>query len=246
MSLPVFLWADGELPVPGSAVELVGPEARHAVTVKRLCPGEQLVLIDGRGHGVHATVTGTSGKDRLLVAVGEGVEKRASVPQVTVVQAIPKSERAELAVDLATQAGADRIVPWQASRCIAKWGAKADKALLKWRNQALASAKQARRFTVPDVAPLATTTDVAALIARTDGPALLLHEEAAVPFASLDYSQAQEVLLVVGPEGGLSPAEVERFTGAGAQAVKLGPEVLRTASAAFAALSALGVLTSRW
>ncbi|GAA4786346.1 16S rRNA (uracil(1498)-N(3))-methyltransferase [Corynebacterium canis] len=246
MSLPVFLWSCGELPARGTEVEFTGPEARHAVTVKRLAIGEQFLLIDGRGTGVIATVTAVDAKDKLRVSVGEGVDKRARKPRVTVVQAIPKSERAELAVDLATQGGADRIVPWQAERCIAKWGGKAEKAVAKWRNQALAAAKQSRRFSVPEVTELATSAEVAELIRGGDGVAVLLHEEASVPFASLNYRAAAEVVLVIGPEGGLSPDEVARFTEAGAQAVRLGPEVLRTASAALVALSALGVLTDRW
>lgn len=246
MSLPVFLWSSGPLPAPGSAAVLQGPEARHALVVQRLGQGEQCMLIDGRGHGVIVTVTGGSGKDTLQFVVERGVEKQALRPRVTLVQALPKSERSELAVDLATQGGVDRIVPWQAERCIAKWGQKAQKGVAKWRNQALASAKQSRRLDVPEIADLASTKDIEALIRNCNGIAVLLHEESAVPFASLQYADVEEVILVVGPEGGLSPDEVERFTEAGARAVVLGPQVLRTASAAFAALAALGVLTQRW
>lgn len=246
MSLPLFLWSSGELPSPGSRAVLTGGEARHAVTVQRLTVGEQVLLSDGRGHGVIATVTCSSGKDTLELTVGESVEKQPRKPAVTIVQALPKSERSELAVDLATQGGADRIVPWQAERCISKWNNKAAKGVAKWRNQVIASAKQSRRFSVPEVTELATTAEIEQMIQSIDGVALLLHEEAAAPFASIDYRDLQEVLLVIGPEGGLSPSEVERFTNAGAVPVVLGPEVLRTASAAIVALSALGVLTDRW
>ena len=142
MSLPVFLF-DAPIPSDGTQIELTGPEARHAVTVTRLRVGERIMLVDGRGTTAEVLVTAVSGKDRL---VGD-VEKRTQVPQPTpqaiVVQALPKSERSELAVDLATQAGADVIVPWQASRCVAKWqGAKREKGVAKWRAMAVSAAKQ--------------------------------------------------------------------------------------------------------
>jgi len=233
MSLPYFLTDD-----PAAGV-LTGAEAKHA-HVKRIAPGEHIMLIDGQGTTAVTRVT----------SVGAGrvdgvVEKQQFVPQptprVTVVQAVPKGERAELAVDLAVQAGADRIVPWISHRTIARWPAnKQAKQVEKWRAQALASAKQARRAWVPEVRDLVTTNQLAELL-RDSGLALVLHEDATDSIRDVEFGE--DVWLIVGPEGGIGEDELEVL---GARPVKLGPEVLRTASAAFAGLCAIGALTSRW
>ena len=240
MSLPVFVHPG---PFEGE-VSLGGQEGRHAVTVKRIRTDEQILLIDGRGTWATVTVTAITGRDALTGRVEEvGVDEQPR-PRVTVVQALPKAERSELAVDLATQAGADEIVPWQAERCVAKWvGAKAAKGVAKWEAAALAAAKQSRRTRIPAVHEPVDTAGLATLLAgRT---ALVLHEESATPLREIDLD-VEELVLIVGPEGGIGPEELERLTAAGARAVKLGPEVLRTASAAMVALSAIGVLTARW
>lgn len=233
MSLPYFLTDD-----PAAGV-LTGAEAKHA-HVKRIAPGERIMLIDGQGSTALTRVT----------SVGAGrvdgvVEKQEFVPQptprVTVVQAVPKGERAELAVDLAVQAGADRIVPWISHRTIARWPAnKQAKQVEKWRAQALASAKQARRAWVPEVRDPVTTNQLSALL-RDAGNALVLHEDGTDSIRDVEFGE--DVWLIVGPEGGIGEDELEIL---GAQPVKLGPEVLRTASAAFAGLCAIGALTSRW
>ena len=233
MSLPYFLTDD-----PAAGV-LTGAEAKHA-HVKRIAPGERIMLIDGQGSTALTRVT----------SVGAGrvdgvVEKLQFVPQptprVTVVQAVPKGERAELAVDLAVQAGADAIVPWISHRTIARWPAnKQAKQVEKWRAQALSSAKQARRAWVPEVRDPVTTNQLAELL-RDAGLALVLHEDATDSIRDVEFGD--DVWLIVGPEGGIGEDELEAL---GARPVKLGPEVLRTASAAFAGLCAIGALTSRW
>ena len=232
MSLPYFLTDD---PAAGT---LTGAEAKHA-HVKRIQPGERIMLIDGQGSTALTRVT----------SVGAGrvdgvVEKQEFVPQptprVTVVQAVPKGERAELAVDLAVQAGADAIVPWISHRTIARWPAnKQAKQVEKWRAQALASAKQARRAWVPEVRDPVTTNQLSELLQERH--ALVLHEDATDSIRDVEFGE--DVWLIVGPEGGIGEDELEIL---GARPVKLGPEVLRTASAAFAGLCAIGALTSRW
>ena len=137
---PYFLTED-----PASG-RLTGPEGRHAVTVKRIGVGERIMLTDGAGITAEVDVTDITGKDTLAGTVIELTEHAPPHPRVTIVQAIPKSERAELAVDLATQAGADEIIAWQADRCVAKWdGKKAPKAVAKWQAAADSAAKQSRR-----------------------------------------------------------------------------------------------------
>ena len=162
------------------------------------------------------------------------------------VQAIPKSERAELAVDLATQAGADEILAWQADRCVSEWAAKqAPKALSKWESAAVAAAKQSRRTRIPAVRGPVTTRQLCQEI--SGARALVLHEDATLRLKDLDdLDTAETIYLLVGPEGGIGEEEVAQLTAAGATAIKLGPEVLRTASASMVALASIGTLTSRW
>lgn len=240
MSLPVFVHPG---PLHGT-VTLDGPEGRHAVAVKRIQPGEQILLIDGRGTFAVVSVTQVSGKDRLVGEVGERGTDPQARPAVTIVQALPKAERSELAVDLATQAGADAIVPWQAQRCVARWsGPKVEKGKAKWEATALAAAKQSRRTRVPQIHDPVSTGELSALIEGKT--AYVLHEDSATPLREVDLT-AEEIFLIVGPEGGIGEEELAQLTAAGARAVKLGPQVLRTASAAMVALSAIGALTSRW
>ncbi|MDO5031043.1 16S rRNA (uracil(1498)-N(3))-methyltransferase [Corynebacterium sp.] len=244
MSLPVFIHPDLSAAEPAHPVALEGPEARHAVTVKRMGAGERLQLVDGSGLRVDATITEVSGKDQLTATVDAVVLDPAPTPRVVVVQAIPKSERAELAVDLATQAGADEIVVWQADRCVARWDAKkAPKALAKWEAAATAAAKQSRRSRIPAVRGPLSTPQLAQEI--QSARALVLHEEATESIKNVELG-AEVIYLLVGPEGGIGPEELARLTEAGATPVKLGAEVLRTATAAMVALAALGVRTQRW
>ena len=247
MSLPVFIHPDLSAAQAGDAITLSGPEARHAVTVKRMQQGEKLALIDGTGIRLTLTVTETSGKDHLTGTVESVTQLPEPNPRVTVVQAIPKSERAELAVDLATQAGADEIIAWQADRCVAKWdGKKAPKAVAKWQAAAEAAAKQSRRDRIPQVrGPLTTRQLVVELAERAESASVLvLHEEATESIREVGLHG--EVFLLVGPEGGIGEEELTTLREAGAVAIKLGPEVLRTASAAMVALAAIGMRTERW
>ena len=233
MSLPYFLTDD-----PASGV-LTGTEAKHA-HVKRIAPGEHIMLIDGQGSTAVTRVTSVApGRVDGVVEKQELVPR--PTPRVTVVQAVPKGERAELAVDLAVQGGADAIVPWISHRTIARWPAnKQAKQVEKWRAQALASAKQARRAWVPEVREPVTTNQLSELL-RDAGLALVLHEDATDSIRDVQFGD--DVWLIVGPEGGIGEDELELL---GAHPVKLGPEVLRTASAAFAGLCAIGALTARW
>ncbi|QCB28962.1 16S rRNA (uracil(1498)-N(3))-methyltransferase [Corynebacterium endometrii] len=256
MSLPVFIHPGLGSSQAGQPVYLSGAEGRHAVTVKRIHPGERINLIDGTGATATVTVTKTSGKDQLTGTI-ESVEiLPAPSPRVVVVQAIPKAERSELAIDLATQAGADEIIAWQADRCVAKWdGKKIPKAVAKWEAAAQSAAKQARRSRIPAIrGPLTTKQLAQELTGAISGPesngrapaaALVLHEDATESMREVSLD-AETIYLIVGPEGGIGEDELATLRGAGSQAIKLGPEVLRTASAAMVALAAIGVRTSRW
>ncbi len=246
MSLPVFIFPDLASYSVGDSITLDGAEGRHAVTVKRTAVGERVALSDGAGVTAVVEVTAVEGKEVLRGSIVTHEREPLPQPAVTVVQAIPKAGHADLAVDLATQAGADAIVAWAADRCVAKWdGKKIPKALKKWQDNAVAAAKQSRRPRVPEVSGPLTTKQLAARIAEAD-LALVLHEDATESLKNLDCTAATDMLLIIGPEGGIGPDELDILTQAGARPVKLGPQVLRTSSAAMVALAAVGALTERW
>ena len=233
------------LPGVGGIAVVDGGEGFHASNVRRIRPGEELDLSDGAGTVAHSVVE-EAVKGRLTARVLDLTEIARPTPAVTVVQALPKSERSELAIELATEAGADGFVAWQAQRCVARWesAAKIDKGLRRWGAVARSAARQSRRAHVPQVEGLMSTAD---LLGRApDALTLVLHESATVPLADIGLADAASVLLVVGPEGGISDEELAQFTGAGARTVRLGPTVLRTSTAAAVALGAIGVLTRRW
>ncbi len=221
-----------------------GAEGRHAVEVLRLGPGERVQVGDGRGTVAESEVV-TAGPECLRVVVQARIEVPPAQPQFLLVQALPKGDRGPLAVDLATELGVDRIVPWTAARCITRWREdRVAKGVAKWRAAAHAASKQSRRPRVPEVTEPMTTREVCGLLGDVD-LALVLHEQARRPMTELDVPSSGTVAVVVGPEGGLTDGEVVAFRAAGAHAVRLGAEVLRTSTAGAAALAALSVRT-RW
>jgi 16S rRNA (uracil1498-N3)-methyltransferase len=242
MSLHVHLLPSLAGVAAGADVYLEGAEAHHAVAVRRIGVGEQVLLTDGQGAVAEARVSWT-GKARLELRVVEVRTVPRPVPEVVVVQALPKGDRGELAVEVLTEIGVSRIVPWAASRSVAVWrGERARKSRDKWRVTAREAAKQARLAWFPEISSLASTAEVVDLIAGAP-LALVLHEEATEP---LPAEVPDRVVLVVGPEGGLAPEELAAFADAGARAVRLGSEVLRTSTAGVAAVSALLSRTDRW
>jgi len=237
------------LPAVGELAVVDGDEGFHAANVRRIRVGEELDLGDGAGAMAHCVIEDV-GKGRLSARVMDRWTVEPASPQVTVVQALPKSDRSELAVELATEAGADAFVAWQAARCVARWdGGRAEKGLRRWRAVARAAARQSRRPHIPPVTGVATTGELVAAVrdaVESGTTVLALHESATGPLTKLPLAQADSLMLVVGPEGGLADDEIAALSEAGAQAVRLGPTVLRTSTAAAVALGALGALTARW
>jgi len=232
-----------DLLLAGAELVLDGPEGRHAGTVRRVRVGEQVVVTDGAGHGVEAEVLAV-GPDGVRLGVRSRWEEPAPQPRVVVVQALPKGDRGEVAVETLTEVGVDVIVPWAAARCVTRWREdRAAKSLARWRSTAREAGKQARRVRWPDVRPLASTADVAALLASA-AAGLVLHEEATTPLASVPVPPEGDVVLVVGPEGGISPEELAAFSAA--QHVRLGPSVLRTSTAGTVAAGIVLSRTPRW
>ena len=243
---PVFLVA--ELP-SGSRLVLDGEEARHAATVRRMRVGERLLVSDGRGSAAECVISEIRpGREPVLdLAVDRRWTEAAPSLRVLVVQALAKGDRGELAVELATEAGADEIVPWRAERSVVRWeeGPRGAKALARWQNTVRAAAKQARRAWVPPVREPVTTAQLAEAVSRA-ACAVVLEGSAPERLTELSLPTSGDLLLVVGPEGGITDAELAQLAAAGAVGVRLGPTVLRTSTAAAVALGALGALTSRW
>lgn len=236
------------VPGPGELAVVDGDEGFHAANVRRTRPGEHLDLSDGAGSVAHCVVEDVA-KGRLTARVLERHQVQPPVPGITVVQALPKAERSELAVELATEVGADALVAWQASRCVARWDgpAKIEKGLRRWRAVARSAARQSRRPYIPTVEGVVSTGELVDRVRAADpATVLVLHESAALPLTEVALAQTEALTLVVGPEGGIADAELAELTEAGAVAIRLGPTVLRTSTAAAVALGALGVLTPRW
>ena len=229
---------------PGDEVEVTGPEGRHAVGVVRIRAGET-VLLGGAGRRAEAMVTHTA-RDAFTARLVGVTDEPEPVPRFVLVQALAKGGRDEQAVETATELGVDEVVPWQSARGVAVWrGADREaRGRERWEAVAAAATKQSRRARVPVVAEPAGTRTVADRLAGAD-LGLVLHEDATSALAGVRLPDAGEVVLVVGPEGGISSPELESFAAAGAQPVRLGGEVLRSSSAGPAALAVLSAMR-RW
>lgn len=246
MTLPVHLVAPDALAGRdvGDLVRLDGPEGRHAVAVRRTRTGERLVLADGAGHAVEGEVVEV-GRDVLHVRVDVVREEPAPTPRFVLVQALAKGGRDDQAIEAATECGVDEVVPWQAARSIVQWrGARGEKARRTWDAVLVAATKQSRRTRRPVLAPTASTADLLARVADASA-AFVLHEDAEDPLAGVVLPDGGDVVLVVGPEGGITPEEVAALEAAGARVVRLGRTVLRASGAGPAALAVLSAMR-RW
>jgi len=224
----------------GSVLQLPPAEARHVAAALRMASGERLLVSDGRGRRVVGTVQ-ISGKD-VHVSVDSCVDEPAPDPSITVVQALAKGEHAELAIDLMTQVGVDAVIPWAAQRSIVQLkGERADKALVKWQQAARAATKQSRRSWMPSIQAVVTGRELLASLAGFD-QVFVLHEEADSPLATAPLPASGRICVIVGPEGGIAPQELDDFASAAALPVRLGPQVLR---ASLAGAVAVGVLATR-
>lgn len=246
MTVPVF-HAPREQLAGSSTVRLDGPEGRHAALVRRLQPRERIDLTDGAGLVAQCVILHSDGF-ALDLEVQELRMVPAPSPRLTVIQGLAKGDRGETAVETMTEIGVDVIVPWSAGRSIVQWkGERGAKALAKWRGTAREAAKQARRAWWPQVTEPATTAKVAKLLAGASMP-VVLHEEAELALCSLEPAAvgATEMVLVVGPEGGITPEELVQFAEAGATPYRMGPTVLRTSTAGTAASAVLLARSGRW
>jgi 16S rRNA (uracil1498-N3)-methyltransferase len=244
VTAPVFLLRP--LPEAGHLL-LDGTEGRHAATVRRLRVGERIDVTDGWGELAECVVVAAA-RDRLELDVIARTTVPAPTPRLTVVQALVKGERSELAVELVTEVGVDEVVPWEAERCVSRWiPGRSDR---RWEQAVAEASKQARRARWPAVAAVTSTAALAERIRHVTaagGLAYVLHEAATTALAGQARpAETSELLLVVGPEGGISDAELDVLTGTGACPVRLGPTVLRASTAGCAAAAVLLAETGRW
>ena len=240
---PVFFADRAEL--QQDVILLSGSEGRHAATVRRLHPGERADVGDGAGLIAECVVTAHSGAG-LELAVRARREVPRPDPLVTVVQAIPKGDRGELAVEEMTEVGVDRIVPWAAARCVPVWRAeRGARSLTRWRVTVREAAKQSRRAWIPEVTEPASAADVTELITKA-ACAIVLEPDAAQSLAQLSPPESGDLVVIVGPEGGITDSEHAAFRSAGATSYRLGPTVLRTSTAGPVAAAVLLSRSGRW
>ena len=240
---PVFLCDRAE--VKSDRFTLAGPEGRHATIVRRLTAGERVDVTDGAGLLASCEIVGVRPGELDLAVRARQFEPEPRC-RVVVVQAILKGDRGELAVELMTEVGVDEIVPWAAERCVARWrGDKQDKALSRWRSTAREAGKQSRRARFPAVAELARTAEVAGRVAGS-ALAVLLDPAAERQLADARLPAEGDIVLIVGPEGGLSDTESAELVGAGALTARLGPSVLRGSTAGAVAAALVLSASGRW
>ena len=238
MTAPLFFSETVGRPEVGSLVTLEGDDGRHAVVVRRIRPGEELIVGDGRGFGVRGRVQEV-GRVSLTLEVTETLTAPASGRSVVAVQALAKGERSELAVEMLTETGVTAVVPWAASRSIVRWaGERGERSRARWQATAREAAKQSRRLRIPEVTEPMTTAQVAQRIAGAD-VALVLHEPADQRLIEHSVPEVAEILVVIGPEGGIAPEELDAFVAAGASIVSISDGVLRTSTAGAVAVALL-------
>ncbi|MCR2811775.1 16S rRNA (uracil(1498)-N(3))-methyltransferase [Microbacterium sp. zg.Y1090] len=230
---------------PGDRITLTGAEAHHAAAVRRVRVGEIVTLGDGRGAWLTGACASVSPRE-VVIEVTERTEVPAPAMRVGLVQALAKGDRDELAVQAATELGVDEVMPWQATRSVSRWDAgKAEKGRARWGTIAREAAKQAHRAWLPEVTELVTTRQLASRAATAR--MLVLEPTASVALTAWrPAADDAEVLLVVGPEGGIAPEELRVLADAGATLVRLGDTVLRTSTAGPAALALVNATIGRW
>lgn len=262
MTRPVFLGEDLR-PDPasvgvGDRATLTGAEGRHAASVRRIGAGEWVDVVDGAGLRLTCEVAGAD-KSSLSLVVREVLQEERPVPEIVLVQALAKGGRDEAAVEICTEIGIDRVIPWASQRAIVQWkGPKADKGRAKWEGVARAAAKQSRRAFVPTVEGVMDSRELTSWVASlTDeaGVAFVCHEEASESLgaalsslqeAGADASLPPRVALIVGPEGGIGPEETSALVDAGARMIGLGSNVLRSSTAGAVALTLIRAAAGKY
>ena len=222
----------------GQIYEFNNEDANHAVRVLRMTAGETFMLADGSGAWSQVKAFAIKKKSMEVEVMTSGFQE-ALPTTITVVQALPKSDRAKEAIELLTEAGVDRIVPWVASRSIGK---ASDKFAIIARE----ASKQSRRFRIPEVTDIATTEQICEAIKLSD-LAIAFHESAEVKLSDcISSHNVAHLLIIIGPEGGITLGELDQFKEAGAKIALMGRPVLRSVHAGIAAVAAVSALLRVW
>jgi len=224
----------------GSRYEFDSEDAHHAIKVLRIAAGEIFNLSDGKGAWSKVSVENVNKKSMTVRVLASGFEEALS-QKFTIVQAIPKGDRIKESIEMSTEGGVDRIVMWKATRSIGR----ADEKIEKLQQTAREASKQSRRFRIPEVSGVATTEGVVDVIAKAD-LALVFHESAIQTISKTVTAGATNIVIIIGPEGGLTDDELETFAAAGAKVVLMGRPILRSAHAGLAALAAVNTALSVW
>jgi len=227
-----------------AAIEVDGDEAHHAIKVLRIKTGEEILISDGAGNWVRASIENIDMKSFSANVLERGSQQMKS-PKLVVVQGLPKSDRVKEAIEILVESGVDLIIPWQAERSISKWQKDS---LSKWQSAAIAATKQSRRFTTPEIIEELSLSQLLEIESETSA-ILVMHESATTKLSEVvtsKFSELTEIIIVIGPEGGISESELALLQSAGAYIVGLGAEVFRSAHAGGAALSAVSALIGRW
>lgn len=228
----------------GETIEIGGDEAHHAIKVLRVNLGEEVLISDGAGKWVRAKVEDIA-KKTFSARVLERSFQESRTPKLVVVQALPKSDRVKEAIEILVESGVDLIIPWQSERSISKWQSDS---LAKWQVVAAVATKQSRRFRIPEIIEQLSLSKLLEIESEKSA-IVVMHESAEAKISTVvttKFAELNEIIIVIGPEGGLSENELEILEGAGAHIVGLGPEVFRSAHAGGAALSAVSALIGRW
>ena len=230
--------------VAGAEIALTGSEGKHAVAVRRMRVGEGIQLTDGLGKRVRGNVSAVE-QNSLMIRVTDVIDESEPSAKLTLIQALAKGDRDELAVQAATELGAWQIIPWQAERSISRWdGPKISKGVDRWQVIVAEAAKQSLRVFEPNVQLPVSTKQICELVKDFD-LVLVLDPTAAAGLGSQDFS-AQNIAIVVGPEGGISDHELQFLADAGARRVNLGAPILRTSTAGVAAISVILAKLGYW
>lgn len=227
-----------------NVIEVAGDEAHHAIKVLRIKLGEEILITDGAGNWVRSSVESIDKKVFSARVLERGYQEAKS-PKLVVVQGLPKSDRVKDAIEILVESGVDLIIPWQADRSISKWQKDS---LAKWQSSVDTATKQSRRFRKPEIVEGLSLSQLLEIESEKSA-ILVMHESATTKLSEVvttKFADLSEIIIVIGPEGGISESELELLQGARAHIVGLGPEVFRSAHAGGAALSAVSALIGRW
>lgn len=241
---PLFWIELNSAPESGQTIELSGSEGKHAATVKRMRQGERIQLTNGRGLRIRGSVSNVDAKS-VSVAIESVANDAPDALQLTLVQALAKGDRDELAIQACTELGISAVVPWQAERSVSRWDAsKSIKGQARWQVICDEAAKQSLRSFFPVVSRVIDSTTLPVTFENYDR-VLVLDPSSTLGLANVGSFEGH-VALIVGPEGGISDEELAEFAAAGATRVHLGDSILRTSTAGIAAIATIQALSGRY